>query len=209
MNWDEFDADRLRKMASRMTSGAADVALHGDHALNPDVAVLLNGSEFREAAVLIPVVNRRFGAGLLLTRRTETMRKHSGQIAFPGGAIDPGDASPEAAALRETREEIGLTGDAVETICRLPPYLTATGFRITPILALIPPGYELAINAEEVDAAFEVPFSFVMDPENHKRESRLWQGKERFYYGITYGEHYIWGVTAGIVRVLYERLNLA
>ena len=209
MNWDEFDADRLRKMAGQMTAGAADDSLHGDHALNPDVAALLEGSDLREAAVLIPVVNRRSGAGLLLTRRSEAMRKHSGQIAFPGGAVDPGDASPEAAAMRETREEIGLTADAIETLGRLPPYLTATGFRITPVLALISPDYELAINEEEVDAAFEVPFSFAMNPENHKRESRLWQGKKRFYYSITYKEHYIWGVTAGIVRVLYERLNLA
>ncbi len=203
-----FDAASLRERAGRIAHGDGDYA-HGDHILNPDIVAMLNGNDLREAAVLIPVVARSEGAGLLLTRRPETMRKHSGQIAFPGGAIDPEDLSPEAAAMREAEEEIGLRPDLIETIGRLPPYLTTTGFRITPVLALVKPDYALTINPEEVDAAFEVPFAFVMDPENHKRESRVWQGKERYYYAITYQEYYIWGVTAGILRVLYERLHLA
>ena len=208
MNEPAFDAAILREKAGRMADGdRADE--HGDHMLNPDIIDMLLNSSLREAAVLIPVVVRSEGAGLLLTRRPETMRKHSGQIAFPGGAIDPEDLSPEAAAMREAYEEIGLRAELIETIGRLPPYLTTTGFRITPVLALIHPNYALTINPHEVDAAFEVPFSFVMDPQNHKRESRVWQGKERFYYAITYQEHYIWGVTAGILRVLYERLQLA
>jgi 8-oxo-dGTP pyrophosphatase MutT (NUDIX family) len=207
LNWAEFDADRLRALAGRISQEVAADG-HGDHVLNPDFVARLNGAPLREAAVLIPVVNRREGAGLLLTKRAEKLRKHSGQISFPGGAIDPGDGSPEAAALREAHEEIGLEADAIETLARLPTYLAGTGFLITPVLALIRPDYALTINQDEVDMAFEVPFAFVMDPDNYKPSSRFWQGKEHFFYTITYEQYQIWGITAGILRVLYERLHV-
>lgn len=207
MSWAEFDADRLRVLAARISQETAGHG-HGDHVLNPNFLARLSAAPLREAAVLIPVVNRREGAGLLLTKRAEKLRKHSGQISFPGGAVDPGDGSPEAAAMREAHEEIGLERDAIETLARLPTYLAGTGFLITPVLALIRPDYRLTINAEEVEAAFEVPFSFVMDPDNYKPSSRVWQGKEHFFYTITYERHQIWGITAGILRVLYERLHV-
>ena len=202
-----FNSQQLRLQAAKL-SRAVDDLDHGDHVLNPDIVEDLRTTNLRNAAVLIPVVDRGDSAGIILTRRTATMRQHSGQIALPGGAIDPEDGSPEAAAKREAMEEIGLDGALVETIGRLPPYLTTTGFRITPVLSLVSADYELSINREEVDAAFEVPFDFLMNPDNHARESRVWQGRKRFYYAMTYQEHYIWGVTAGIIRVLYERLHV-
>lgn len=203
----EFNAEAFRTKA-RGLAGEADDFRHGDHLLNPDIVERMALEKLREAAVLIPVVDRGAEAGLILTRRTQSMRQHSGQVAFPGGAVDADDGSPEAAALREAYEEIGLEAGFVETLGRLPAYLTTTGFRITPVIGLVQADYALTINRDEVDAAFEVPFAFVMNPDNHRRESRVWQGKERFYYSMPFEEHHIWGVTAGILRVLYERLHL-
>ena len=202
-----FNAQAFREKA-RGLEGEINDFRHGDHLLNPDIVERLAQEKLREAAVLIPVVDRGDAAGLILTRRTQSMRQHSGQVAFPGGAVDADDASPEAAALREAYEEIGLEAGSVETLGRLPAYLTTTGFRITPVIGLVRADYALTINREEVDAAFEVPFAFVMNPDNHRRESRVWQGKERYYYAMPFEEHHIWGVTAGILRVLYERLHL-
>jgi 8-oxo-dGTP pyrophosphatase MutT (NUDIX family) len=132
------------------------------------------------------------------------MRTHSGQIAFPGGTIDPWDASAEAAAVREAEEEVGLPPSRVETIGRLPQYLAGSGFRITPVIAIVQPGFKFHLNRHEVDDAFEVPFDFLMDPANHNRESKEWQGIERHYYTMPYHDRFIWGVTAGIIRTLYE-----
>jgi len=152
------------------------------------------------------VVDRGEEATVLLTKRTEKLRSHSGQIAFPGGRIDPEDATPEHAALREAEEEIGLDATFIEVIGRMPDYLTGSGYRIAPVLATVRPGFLLTINEDEVDDAFEVPLRFLMDPANHRRESRMWQERERFFYTMPHGERYIWGVTAGILRTLYERL---
>lgn len=179
---------------------------HGDHVLNPDLDQLVERAGAREAAVLVPVVDRPAGAQVILTTRAKNLRKHSGQIAFPGGSIDPEDASPEAAALREAHEEIALDGRFVEPVGRLPRYVTTTGFRITPVLAVVRPGFALTPDPAEVHDVFEVPLAFLMDGANHARESRLWQGRERHYYVMPFGERFIWGVTAGILRTLYERL---
>jgi 8-oxo-dGTP pyrophosphatase MutT (NUDIX family) len=202
-----FNAEAFRAKAGGL-AGDRDDFRNGDHLLNPDIVERLAQENLREAAVLIPVVDRGDAAGLILTRRTQSMRQHSGQIAFPGGAVDADDASPEAAALREAYEEIGLEAGYVETVGRLPAYMTTTGFRIIPVIGLVRADYALTLNRDEVDAAFEVPFAFVMNPDNHRRESRVWEGKERFYYAMPFQEHHIWGVTAGILRVLYERLHL-
>ncbi|RWF65745.1 MAG: CoA pyrophosphatase, partial [Mesorhizobium sp.] len=160
----------------------------------------------RDAAVLIPVVDHGRDATVLLTKRAERLRNHSGQVAFPGGTIDPTDPSPEAAALRETFEEIGLGQDRVEIIGRMPDYVSGSGYRIAPVLGIVRPDFSLTLNSEEVDAAFEVPLRFLMDPANHGRESRMWNDLEWVFYEMPYDGQRIWGVTAGIIRTLYERL---
>jgi len=160
----------------------------------------------RDAAVLMPVVDRRPDPTVLLTLRTDTLASHAGQIAFPGGKIDPGDADPVACALREAEEEIGLARDAVSLLGCLPPFLTGTGFRIFPVLARIEPDYGLMLNPAEVAEAFEVPLAFLMDAANHRRASRIVGGVERQFYEMPFGGHHIWGATAGIIRALYERI---
>jgi 8-oxo-dGTP pyrophosphatase MutT (NUDIX family) len=184
--------------------GKEDASQYGDHLLNPDLLDHVGRMTLRDAAVLVPFMDHGDHTSLLLTQRTANMRTHSGQIAFPGGAIDPWDASAEAAAIREAEEEIGLPPSRVETIGRLPQYLSGSGFRITPVIAIVQPGFRFHLNRQEVDDAFEVPFDFLMDPAHHIRESKEWQGIERHYYTMPYHDRFIWGVTAGIIRTLYE-----
>lgn len=179
---------------------------HGDHLLNPDLLPVIEDLHLKDAAVLVPVVDDGEEAKVIFTQRTATLRKHSGQIAFPGGAIDPEDASPETAAVREAEEEIGLSPMFVEPVGRLPIYLAPSGFRITPVLSVVRRGFDLKLNPHEVDEVFEVPLSFLMDPGNYRRGSRIWDGRERHFYELPYGDRNIWGITASIVRTLYERL---
>lgn len=178
----------------------------GDHRLNPDLEELFLKAKLRDAAILIPVVDHGPEATVILTKRTDHLRSHSGQIAFPGGRLDPEDATPEDAALRETEEEIGLDRSFIEIVGRMPDYVSGSGFRIAPVLSVVRPDFMLTLNRDEVDDAFEVPLAFLMDPANHNRESRTWQGRERFFYTMPYEQRYIWGITAGIIRTLYERL---
>jgi len=159
----------------------------------------------RPAAVLVPVVDHA-EPGVLLTMRTSDLPSHAGQIAFPGGKIDRTDASPVAAALREADEEIGLDAALIEPIGYLDLYLTFSGFRILPVVARVIPSYTLRVNASEVADVFEVPLAFVMDIANHRKASRDWKGVTRYYYEMPFGERYIWGVTAGILRNLYEKI---
>ncbi|MFC0244523.1 CoA pyrophosphatase [Falsochrobactrum ovis] len=180
--------------------------LTGDHLLNPTFTQTMVTAKMRDAAVLVPVVDRGSEATLLLTKRSDRLRQHSGQIAFPGGAIDREDGTAEHAALREAREEIGLASNKAEIVGNLPRYLTGSGFSITPVLAVVNTPFEVYPNPDEVADIFEVPLSFLMDPANHRRESRVFNGKERFYYAMPYQERRIWGITAGIIRGLYERL---
>lgn len=179
---------------------------HGDHHLNPALRHLIVKPQLRDAAVLVPLVERDGGPNIILTQRTETLRSHSGQVAFPGGRIDPEDATPEAAALRETHEEIGIAPERVEVFGRMPDYLTGSGYRIAPIFGLVDPDARVDANPEEVAAIFEVPLAFLMNPANHVRKSRVWEGQERFFWTMPHGDRYIWGVTAGIIRTIYERL---
>jgi len=158
------------------------------------------------AAVLIGVVPRPEGPTVLLTQRAAALRKHSAQVAFPGGRVDAVDGSPVVTALRETEEEIGLSRERVSTLGFLDAYLTGTGYRIVPVVALVEPPFSLTLNPSEVDAAFETPLSFLLDPANHRREGREWKGHFRTYYAMPFGDRYIWGATAGIIRNLYERL---
>jgi 8-oxo-dGTP pyrophosphatase MutT (NUDIX family) len=176
----------------------------GDHVLNspaPEHVV----AKARPAAVLAPIVARPSQTTVLLTLRASNMRNHSGQIAFPGGKIDEGE-TPLAAALREAQEEVGLEPRFIEPLGWLDPYLTGTGYRIMPLVAVIDPAFTPAINPHEVEDVFETPLSFLMDSGNHQRQSREWQGKLRHFYAMPYQERYIWGATAGILRNLFERL---
>ncbi len=203
-----FSAADFRHRAMNQSGGPVHLAWrdHGDHLLNPDAILHVEGLSLRDAAVLVPVIDDPDGAKVLLTQRTRTLRKHSGQIAFPGGAIDAEDGSPEQAALREAEEEIGLAPGHVELVARLPDYYAQTGFRITPVLSVVRRGFALKLNPHEVEHVFEVPLAFLMNPENHRQESGVWQGIERHYYRMPYQDWMIWGITAGILRTLYERL---
>jgi 8-oxo-dGTP pyrophosphatase MutT (NUDIX family) len=177
----------------------------GDLDLNPAVWERAGVGATRPAAVLVPVIDRR-EPSVLFTQRTQDLSNHAGQVAFPGGKIDPGDASPVAAALREAREEVGLLPALIEPLGYLDLYLTFSGFRILPTVARIQQDFALTLNPWEVTDTFEVPLSFLMNPANVQLRRREWKGIQREYYAIPFGDRYIWGVTAGIVRNLYDRV---
>jgi len=176
----------------------------GDHDADPVMEKVAAVRPIRPAAVLVPIVERAEPM-VLLTQRTAHLKEHSGQISFPGGKIDAGE-TPLEAALRETEEEIGLSRDALEPLGYLDLYMTTLGYRIVPVLARLAPPFKLALNKDEVDEVFEVPLSFLMEPNNLQRHSREWQGMTRSYYAIPFEKRYIWGVTAGILRNLHERI---
>ena len=162
----------------------------------------------RAAAVLVPLIMRD-ELSVLLTRRSDGMPSHPGQVAFPGGKVDPDDDGAVAAALRETEEETGLDRRFIEPCGFLDAYQTRTGFRICPVVALVRPGFSLVPEEGEVAEIFEVPLRFLMDPANHQRQSRVWRGKERWFYAMPYERHYIWGATAGMIRNFYDRVFAA
>jgi len=183
------------------------VPTSGDAGTDRMLEIVAREQPIRPAAVLIPVVARPEPT-VLLTLRASHLNDHAGQIAFPGGKIDPADASPRDAALREAFEEVGLDRGFIDPIGYLDVYGTAFGYRILPTLARVSPGFELKISRDEVDDAFEVPLAFLMNPLNHQLHSKEFRGVERFYYAMPYAGHYIWGATAGILRLLYERIFL-
>jgi 8-oxo-dGTP pyrophosphatase MutT (NUDIX family) len=202
-----FSAEDFRLRAT-IDRGPHEEYDYGDHRFNPGHPRVTGPRSLRDAAVLVPVVDHGEEATVILTKRAEKLTSHSGQVAFPGGRIDPTDISPEAAALRETEEEIGLGADHIEVIGRMPDYVSGSGYRIAPVLSVVRPGFKLSINEHEVDAAFEVPLRFLMDPANHTQNSREFNSRVWTYYDMPYGGQRIWGVTAGIIRTLYERLYL-
>jgi 8-oxo-dGTP pyrophosphatase MutT (NUDIX family) len=158
------------------------------------------------AAVLVPVINHPQGPTLLFTQRTSHLHDHAGQISFPGGRVDDTDQDREATALREAEEETGLERNKIEIIGRLPDYDIMTGFRVTPVVGWVEPPFELRPDPFEVEKVFEVPLEFFLDPANHQAHSREVNGLVRHYYAMPYQEHYIWGATAGMVRMLYQVL---
>ncbi|MCK6442669.1 CoA pyrophosphatase [Elstera cyanobacteriorum] len=173
----------------------------GDHALIGLPAISLPDPQKppRPAAVLVPVLPRPSGPTVLLTRRTDHLHDHAGQISFPGGRIDPDDASPEAAALREAREEVGLDPTAVDLLGRLDQYRTITGYSVTPIVGLVAPDAHFTPDPFEVADIFEVPLDFILDRRNHQRHFRETPIGRRYFYVLPYQDRYIWGATAGML----------
>ena len=202
-----FDRARAR-LDFDIPAGLTDpdeIPVSGDRGTDRMLEILARETPIRPAAVLIPVIDHPQPT-VLLTQRSAHLNDHAGQISFPGGKIDTTDASPLDTALREADEEVGLAREFIDPIGYLDLYGTSFGFRILPTVARVRPGFTLRINTSEVDDAFEVPLAFLMNPENHQLHSKEFRGMERFYYAMPYGERYIWGATAGILRVLYERI---
>ncbi|MDP2409293.1 MAG: CoA pyrophosphatase [Pseudolabrys sp.] len=204
----EFFARTRTRLTLDVPAGIADpnvTPARGDHDADPVMAKIAAVRPIRPAAVLIAVIDHPEPT-VLLTQRAQHLPNHPGQISFPGGKIEKDDADPLAAALRETEEEVGLDRSHVEPLGYLDLYMTTLGYRIVPTIARVKPGFTLTLNTGEVDNAFEVPLAFLMDMANMQRHSRDWQGMTRHYYAITFGERYIWGVTAGMLRNLYDRI---
>jgi 8-oxo-dGTP pyrophosphatase MutT (NUDIX family) len=192
------------RAAERLSPSPSEGRSMGEQVLNP--GLLEDEGAFRDAAVLVPLVAHQSGVTALLTLRTPHLAVHAGQVAFPGGKIEPSDGGPAAAALREATEEIGLDPAGVAVVGYLDRYLTGTGYRITPVVAQVAPDPMLSLNPQEVQEAFEVPLAFLMDPQNHRLGSRIFMGRERHFYEMPFEGRYIWGITAGIIRDLYERM---
>ncbi|MGH7115661.1 MAG: CoA pyrophosphatase [Stellaceae bacterium] len=180
-------------------------ATRGDHDLNPGMTP--PSVALRPAAVLVPLIDRAEGMSVLLTLRTAHLSAHAGQIAFPGGSIEAGDRDAVEAALRETEEEIGLTRDYVTLIGRLDTYVTGTGFEIVPIVGIVTPPFTLAADPFEVAEMFEVPLSFVLDADNHRRTERIFEQRRRVFFVLPFENWHIWGATAGILVNLAEVLG--
>ncbi|BAI72116.1 uncharacterized Nudix hydrolase [Azospirillum sp. B510] len=178
--------------------------IRGDHDLNPDMGP---PSALREAAVLVPLVDRPEELTVIFTQRTATLSAHAGQISFPGGRMEPEDSGPEETALRETAEEIGLERGRIEIVGRLDTYVTRTGFRVTPVVGVVTPPFILTPDPTEVAEVFEVPLSFILDPSNPQRHSREFLGKPRWFYAFPYPQRYIWGATAGMLVNLRDVLG--
>ncbi len=198
-----LDRDWLVENLEKSGDFLAD-APRGDHFLNPGTR---SSSPLTPAAVLVPLVAHADTTTVLLTRRTDHLSKHPGQVSFPGGHIEDDDGSPEETALRETEEETGLSRSHVEIVGNLDDYETGTGFRITPIVAIVTPPFELNPDPHEVAEVFEVPLAFLLDPSNHQRHAREYKGIERQFFAMPYKEHFIWGATAGMLVNLYQVLR--
>ena len=201
-----YDLIKRRVPIGENTTAPAPIL--GDAQLSPDWETTKGLVEPKKASVLILIVDRSPVPGILLTKRTEHLAAHPGQISFPGGSHEAGDADDLDTALRETREEIGVASDRVEIIGKLNSYRTVTDFIISPYVGVAKADLELKIDSNEVESAFELPLSYLMDPDQHRIESRLWNGQERFFYAMPYEDYYIWGATAAILVNLYQALLL-
>ncbi|NNU79281.1 CoA pyrophosphatase [Halovulum dunhuangense] len=205
MTLHDLTLDRLSRALDAPRPGASS-----DYDLNPEIrAHLPEGRSLRPAAVLVPVVERPAGLSVLLTRRSVRLRHHPGQIAFPGGRMDPGDASRWHAALREAREEIGLAPELVAPLGRLDRHETVTAFDVEPHVGLVRGDFVVTPCEDEVAEVFEVPLAFVLNPAHFQTHSRIWQGTPRQYWAVPYGPYYIWGATARMLKGLSERVLTA
>lgn len=181
-----------------------------DFTLNPELTHMFAAeSDRRKAAVLVPVIDRAREPTVLFTKRSEALPTHAGQISFPGGKMESGDANVMETAFRETREEIGLAAAFIEPVGFMEDYVTGSGFQIAPLVAVISEGFEITPDYSEVEEVFEVPLSFLMNSRNHEIHSREWRGAQRLFYAMPYEERFIWGATAGMLRSLYESLYSA
>lgn len=196
----------IKRLSARITPlEAMPPESRGDHNLNPDLGDT-PGKRLTQAAVLVPLVDRPGGLTVLLTQRTSHLRDHAGQVSFPGGRLEPDDASHEAAALREAEEEVGLPADRVDLLGRLDLYITRTGFEVIPVVGIVNPPFPVRPDPFEVADVFEVPLRFLADPKNHQQHSRFYKGARRRFYAMPYEGRYIWGVTAGMLVNLSEVL---
>lgn len=200
------DAAVENAVRSNRTATKHAAKIRGDHDLNPEMGP---PATLREAAVLVPLVDRPEELTVIFTQRTATLSSHAGQISFPGGGREPEDGSPEETALRETAEEIGLERGRIEIVGRLDTYVTRTGFRVTPVVGVVTPPFILTPDPVEVAEVFEVPLSFILDPSNPQRHSREFLGKPRWFYAFPYPQRYIWGATAGMLVNLRDVLGAA
>ncbi len=182
---------------------SANARIRGDNDLNPGFD---NHPEARPAAVLAPIIKRASGWTMLFTERAKETPAHPGQISFPGGRVQASDANAVETALRETREEVGLDRRFIEPIGAWDRYDTITGYRVTPIVGLVEPGFDLSLDPREVASVFEAPLDFLMNPANHEKREAQFQGRTRYYYVMPWEGHNIWGATAGMIRALWERL---
>jgi 8-oxo-dGTP pyrophosphatase MutT (NUDIX family) len=202
--------------AAVLTAGAIRARLAAPSNWTPEFAGdggLFANREPSVAAVLVPLVRRDEGLSLLLTRRTDHLRDHAGQISFPGGRVEPEDDGPVATALRETEEEIGLSREYIDVIGQLPVYSTVTAFQVTPVVALVEPGFVLKLDEFEVAEAFEVPLAFLMNPAHHRHHRFEFAGSERRFLSMPWQgperEYFIWGATAAMLRNFYRLLMAA
>jgi len=178
---------------------------HSDYDLTPDATP--GSTTLRQAAVLVPIVDRPEGPTVLLTRRTAHLSSHAGQISFPGGRTEPHDPSAEITALRETEEEVGIDRSQVEIVGKLDIYRTVTNYAVTPVVGIVRPGFAPRPDPYEVAEVFETPLSFLMEPKNHHRHTGWFNGVPRKWWAMPYGDYYIWGATAGMLMNLHERLR--
>lgn len=203
MNWRDVE-QRLRARLDPLNGIVPESPTRGDRDLNPDWRDL--PAPKKPAAVLAPIVRRPEGWTMLFTQRAHDTPAHPGQVSFPGGRVQTGDASALHTALRETEEEIGLARALIEPLGAWDRYDTGTGFSVTPIVGLVEPGFELTLDPREVADVFETPLAFLMNPANHERREAEWGGQLRRYYAMPYEDRFIWGATAGMIRALWERL---
>lgn len=198
----------MRKIITERIAALQDkTGIVGDRIVGPAPGGLPDAAALQPAAVLVGLVERRQGLSVLFTRRTAHLSTHAGQVSFPGGRCEACDENAVATALRETHEEVGVPPELVQVVGALDEYRTGTGFSITPVVGFLAEDFPLKPDPFEVDEVFEVPFDFLMDPRNHKRERIHWKGAMREYFAMPYDGHYIWGATAGIIRNFYEHIR--